>query len=68
MTISFRYDVNQGNTRYSDVKQSLSRDHTITNPAQRKPSEEPEYEAIETDQKPDCDIKMDSNPAYQATS
>ena len=29
---------------------------------------EPEYEAVETDHKADCDVKMDANPAYQATS
>ena len=29
---------------------------------------EPEYEAIETDHKLDCDVKMDANPAYQAIS
>ena len=32
-----------------------------------KPSE-PEYEAVETDNKPTCDVKMDANPAYQTTS
>ena len=62
-----RYDVNQSNIRYSDVKQSLSKDYTITDPMKYKQSE-PEYEAIETDHKPACDVKMDVNPAYQATS
>ena len=32
-----------------------------------KPSE-PEYEAVETVHKFACDVKMDANPAYQATS
>ena len=29
----------------------------------------PEYEAIDTKQnmRPDCDVKMDTDPAYQAT-
>ena len=69
MTICCRYDVNQSNIKYSDVnyKQSLSRDQIITDPAQYK-SSEPEYEDIGTDHKPDCDVKMDANPAYQATS
>ena len=64
LTICCRYDVNQSNIRYSDVKQSVSRDHTIKDAK----SSEPEYEAITTDYKPDCDVKMDANPAYQATS
>ena len=29
---------------------------------------EPEYEAVETDNKLTLDVKMDANPAYQATS
>ena len=64
LTICCRYDVNQSNIRYSDVKQSVSRDHTIKDAK----SSEPEYEAITTDYKPDCDVKMDANPAYHATS
>ena len=59
--------MNQSNIRYSDVKLSLSRDCTIKDPMKYNPSE-PEYEAIETDHKPDCDVKMDANPAYQAIS
>ena len=31
-------------------------------------SSESEYEAIETEHKSACDVKMDVNPAYQATS
>ena len=47
------------------MKQSVSTDHTITNPAQCKPSEEPEYELpIIIDHKPACDAKMNVNPAY----
>ena len=33
LTICCRYDVNQSNSRYSDVKQSVSRDHTIKMPS-----------------------------------
>ena len=83
MTICCRYDVNQSNIRYSDVKQS--RDNTITDPTNKyiKPPEpDVEYEAVDTkpNMKPDsdvkmdvnpaygCDVKMDANPAYQATS
>ena len=68
-----RYDVDvdqQSNVRYSDVKQSVSRDNTIKDPTYvniAKPSE-PEYEIIETDHKPDHYAKMDANPAYHATS
>ena len=62
-----RYDVKQSNIRYSDVKQSLSKDYTPTDPMKYKQSE-PEYEAIEIDHKPTCDVKMDANPAYQAIS
>ena len=62
------------------MKQSVSIDHTITNPAQCQPSEEPDYEPIKTDHKPardvkmnvnpayHCDAKLKANPAYQATS
>ena len=49
----------------------MSRDNTITD-SQHIQSNEPEYEAIETDPKPNmkpaCDVKMDANPAYQATT
>ena len=55
-----RYDINQSNVRYSDAKQSVSIDHTITNPE----SSDPDYEPIVTDHKPDCDVKMDVNPSY----
>ena len=67
--ICCRYDVNQGNIRYDDIKQS--RDKTTTDPMSKyiKPPE-PEYEAIDTksNMKPHCDVKMDADPAYQATS
>ena len=59
--------MNQSNIRYSGVKLSLSRDYTIKDPMKYNPSE-PEYEAIEADHKPDCNVKMDANPAYQAIS
>ena len=69
ITVCCRYDVNQSNIRYSDVKQSVystSTDSTIKK--HLKPSE-PEYEAIERDpeakMKVDSDVEMDSNPAYQ---
>ena len=49
----------------------MSRDKTITDSTNKyiKPSE-PEYEAIDTkpNVKPDYDVKMDANPAYQVTS
>ena len=67
LTICCRYDVNQSNIRYSEVKQSVSRDNTIKEYTNVKPSE-PEYEAITTDHKPGYDVKMDANPAYHATS
>ena len=51
-----RYDVNQSNIRCSDVKQSVSRDHTIEDSS--------EYEAVKIDDRVDCDVKMDANPAY----
>ena len=44
----------------------MSRDQTSIDPAQYKSSYS-EYEAIETDHEPDCDVKMDANPAYQAS-
>ena len=68
MTICCRYDIYQSNVRYSDVKKSVSRDYT-NNDSTNVKSSEPEYEAIEIDHKPtDCDVKMEANPAYQATS
>ena len=45
----------------------MSRDNTITD-SKHVQSNEAEYEAIETDPKPNmkpaCDVKMDANPAY----
>ena len=71
MTICCRYDVDQSDVRYSDIKQSMTRVHTITESTNKyiKPSE-PEYEAIDTkpNMKPYYDVKMDANPAYQTTS
>ena len=67
MAICCRYDVNQNSNRYGDVKLSLSKDYIIKDLMKYK-SSDPEYEAIETDHKPACDVKMDVNPAYQATS
>ena len=68
MIFSYRYAVSQSNVRYSDVKQSVSRDHTIKESTNKhiKPSE-PEYEAVDN-VKPCCDVKMDANPAYQTTT
>ena len=70
MTIYCRYDVKQGNIR-CDVKQTVSKDHNITDSKSEshvKPSEL-EYEVIETDaeaeMKVDCVVNMDTNPAYQ---
>ena len=69
VTVCCRYDVNQSNVRYSDVKQSVY--NTITDSTIKKlvnPSE-PEYEVIKRDpeakMKVDSDVKMDPNPAYQ---
>ena len=49
----------------------MPRDHTITD-SKHVQSTEVEYEAIETDPKPNmkpaCDVIMDANPAYQATN
>ena len=46
----------------------MTREDTIKDSTNVK-SAEPEYEAIQLDHKPtDCDVKMDANPAYQATS
>ena len=62
MTICCRYDINvsQSNNTYGEVKQSM-----FTNIQ----ASEPEYEAIDINHKPtDCDVEMDANPAYQATS
>ena len=70
LIICCRYDVDhdQSNVRYSDVKQSVSKDYTIKESTNIK-SSGPEYEAIEFDQKTtDCNVKMDANPAYQATN
>ena len=60
------YDANQSNIRYSDVKQSVSKECTIEDTIKCNPSEdsEPEYEAVKVDHKPACDIKIDANPAY----
>ena len=71
MTICCRYDVNESNIRYSDVKHSI--DNTITDSTNKyvKPyASEPEYEAIDSKPniKPEYDVKMDANPAYQVTS
>ena len=68
LIISYRYAVSQSNVRYSDVKQSGSTDHAITQSTNKhiKPSE-PEYEAVDN-MKPCSDVKMDANPAYQATT
>ena len=63
LTICCRYDVNQSGIKYSDVKQSVSRNHTIKD---SEPSD-PEYEAITTDHKPDYNVKMDADPAYATT-
>ena len=52
---------------YSEIKQSVSGGNTITDSTTGKPPE-PVYEMIATDPKPDFgDVKMDANPAYQAT-
>ena len=48
----------------------MSRDNTITD-SKYVQSTEPEYEAIvdpKLNTKPGCDVKMDANPAYQATN
>ena len=70
LTICYRYDVNESNIRYSEVKQSVSRDNTNTD-SKYVQSTEPEYEAV-FDPKPNMkhsyDVKMDTNPAYRATS
>jgi len=66
-----RYDVDQSSMRYSEVKQSVSGSNTITDFKPVKPPE-PEYEYIAPDPtlnvKLGHDVKMDANPAYQATS
>ena len=68
LTVCCRYDVSQSNIRYSEVKKSVLSDYTIKDSINVK-SSEPEYEAVGTDHKPtDFDVKMDDNPAYQATS
>ena len=70
-TVADTYNVDQqSNVRYSDVKQSVSRDNTIKDSTYVNiaiPSE-PEYEAIETDHKPNHDVKVAANPAYHASS
>ena len=60
MTIGCKYDVNQSNIKYSDVKQSVSTDPTITDKKHTKPSEL-EYEAIETDAKAKMKVDYDVN-------
>ena len=69
MTICCRYNANQSNIRFSDVTQLT--DYTITNPTSKyiEPLD-PEYEIVDTklNMKPHSDVKMDANPAYQATS
>ena len=65
MTICCRYDVNQSNIRYSDVKQSTY--NIITDPTNEyNKLSQPDYEAVDTkpNMKPDSDVKMDVNPAY----
>ena len=65
MTICCRYDVNQSNIRYSDVKQST--DNNITDPTNEyNKLSQPDYKAVNTkpNMKPDSDVKMDVNPAY----
>jgi len=61
----------QSSMRYSEVKKSVSGSNTITDSKHIKPSE-PEYETITADPtlnvKLGYDVKMDANPAYQATS
>ena len=58
--------------RYSDVKQSASRNHNIKDSKNETPIVQPseiEYEAMETDVEAqmtvDYDVTMDTNPAYQ---
>ena len=49
----------------------MSRDDTITDPTNKYIKlSEPEYKAIDTkpNMKPDYDVKMDDNLAYQVTS
>ena len=48
----------------------MSRDNTVTD-SKYVQSTEADYEAIldpKPNMKPDCDVKMDVNPAYQATN
>ena len=63
MTICCRYNVDQSSIRYSDVKQSVSRDNAIRD----SKSSDAEYAAIATAHKPNRDVKMIANPAYHAT-
>ena len=68
LTIYYRYAVSQSNVGYSDVKQSVSRDYAITESTNKHIKlSEPEYEAVDNI-KPRDDVKMDANPAYQATT
>ena len=68
LTIYCRYDVNQSNIKYSEDEKSVLSDYAIKDSINVK-SSDPEYEAVEIDHKPiDCDVTMDANPAYQATS
>ena len=45
----------------------MSRDQTIADSTNCNPSE-PEYEAVETGHKVDCDVKLNADHAYQATT
>ena len=69
ITVCCRYDVNQSNIRYSDVKQSVYSTSTDSTTKKHVKPTELEYEAIKRDpeakMKVDSDVKMDSNPAYQ---
>ena len=72
MSICCRYDVKQSNIRYSDVKQTVSKNHNTTDFAKSENHVEPselEYKAMEIDAEADrkvhCDVNMDTNPAYQ---
>ena len=69
VTVCCRYDVNQSNVRYSDVKQPVYNTSTDSTSKKHVKPSEPEYEAIKRDSeekmKVDSDVKMDSNPAYE---
>ena len=62
-----RYDVNESNIRYTEVKQSVSRDNTITD-SKHVHSTEPEYDVPKPNIQHSHDVKMATNPAYHATS